>query len=223
MDDERGVDVYPLAVDPDCAGTQSRRVHRVVATACDRAAALRAAIVARGRQWRLFSVPGVTGDATAWHIAQDAQGERLTQVAAASAGVLTVVTDALGLEQRPALIAQSSRAPGRWVLDARAGLPGVEGVWVGARPGEQFEDFQASYCQVTGAPPGEFALMAHDVARAVLESARPGGPVLRALAPLPLTAGTVTANHVDDHAPAAARRCVSTVLPLPGSGDPNAP
>ena len=220
---ERGVDVYPLAVDPDCAGTQSRRVHRVVATACDRAAALRAAIVARGRQWRLFSVSGATGDATAWHIAQDAQGERLTQVSNASAGGVTVVTDAPVIEQRPALIEQSTRAPARWIIDARGGVPGVAGGWVGARPGEQFEDFQARYCQVTGAPPGEFALMAHDVARAVLESARPGGPALRALAPLPLAAGTVTASHVDDHAPAAARRCVSTVLPPPGSGDPNAP
>lgn len=221
--EERGVDVYPLAVEPECVAPQSRRVHRLIPTACDRASALRAAIVARGRQWRLFSAPGTTGDATAWHIAQDAQGERLTQVSAESAGGLTVVTDALGIEQRPALVGQSSRSPGRWVIDARAGLAGVLGVWVGARPGEQFEDFQARYCQVTGAPPGEFALMAHDVARAVLESARPGGPVWRALAPLPLSAGTVTASHVDDHAPAAARRCVSTVLPLPGSGDPNAP
>ncbi len=104
------------------------------------------------------------------------------------------------------------------MIDARAGAPGTPGVWVGVRAAEGFAAFHARFCGLTGRPPGELALLAHDAAQALLQQHR--GEVPRwALTRFEVTTEALGAAGLPGSVLGVTRPCARTVLPAPSSGE----
>lgn len=172
-------DVYLLA--PHEGASEAPGVRLMGPPLADRAVALVAAV--RQRSMRVVwgpslqaLAPGEMGSA-----APSEFGEHLRTLLG-HAGVATVresadaalhlVIGPVNHESATALSLRATRAPSRWVFDARSALQGVPGVWVGLRAGPGFETHQRAYCLAAGEAPTELGMLAYDAASMLLNRAR---------------------------------------------------
>ncbi len=190
-----GVDVYLLAPHDDRAGALGEHVFEAGPPPSMRAAALAAAARTRGTRVRWAAAPG--SERTLFPMRVRASlglaGVTAVEGAALASAEPHLVLGAWSFEGRSQIEAFATRAPTRWIFDARSGPAGAPGVWVGAMPseGEALSSFRSRYCALTGRPPGELALLAHDAARRIVERAR-NVPAVRVFAsPWRITKATV--------------------------------
>lgn len=180
----------------------------------DRLAAVREVVARRGRRVAVLSPEDAPAQGFAQRLRVDL-GAHDVPVAPEAASDVRVLAASFPSAERERIARRAATAPTRWVLDARLGWNGVAGVWVGVARGPAFESVHDRFCQLTGRPPGELALLAHDAARAILQAAR-GEEVMRATTwSLRATALHADGSSVDEDRVAAAVPCRETVLPRP--------
>jgi len=182
----------------------------------DRLAAVREALARRGRRVAVVAPEDAPAQGFAQRLRADlgAHNVALATEAASDVRALAGSFDGAARELVARRVAQS---PARWVIDARLGLRGMPGVWVGVARGPAFESVHERFCQLTGRPPGELALLAHDAARMILQATR-GQEVLRATAwSLRATPLRADGSSADEDRVAAQVPCRETVLPRPGA------
>ncbi len=216
--DAAGLEVHLLAPYVDAVDQRGGHVRLAGPAARDRAVALAAAARRVGTRVVLDGAGGAGGEEFVRRLRSVLQ---LAGVAVAERGGVELprlVVGPLDQEHRTRAAAQARRAPGRSLIDARSGAPGTPGVWVGVRAGEGFAALHARFCGLTGRPPSELALLAHDAVQAVLQEQR--GEVPRwALTRFEVATEAVGASGAPGTLLGVTRPCVSTVLPPPESGD----
>ncbi len=184
-----GVDVYLLSPHVDDTSPLGARVVAAGPPPSMRAAALAAAVRARGTHARWTVAPGSERGIFATRVRASLSIAGVTPVegAALASRDLHLTLGPWGFEARSQIATSALAAPTRWVFDARSGPQGSPGVWVGVAPSERAEDrialqvFRERTCELTGRPPSELALLAFDAARAMATRVR-GAPVITALA-----------------------------------------
>jgi hypothetical protein len=207
-----GVDVYLLSPHLDDASPLGPHVMLAGPPPAMRAATLAAAARTRGTRVRWAAAPGVERAVFPSRVRSMLALAGVTAVEGAglASPELHVVLGPWGFEARTQIEALAARAPLRWIFDARSGPAGAPGVWVGVVASEApaaaaaLSAFRARYCELTGRPPGELALLAHDAARRIVARAR-GGEAVGVLAQ-PWRVGAVTTT-TGDGALAATWRC----------------
>lgn len=127
-----------------------------------------------------------------------------------------LVTGTAGREFRTALARIAERAPTTWIFEARSALPASAGTWIGLPPGPAFPSVLTTYCERTGEPPEEIALLTHDAIRAAVAFLRRQPPLPTALAHgESLVSVTIEASNQTpaQTIPAAAARCPESSPP----------
>lgn len=218
--DAAGRPVYLVAPYLDAVPAPQGSTRLAGPGARDRAVALAAASRRVGTRVVLRTAPGDAHDEFVQRLRSVLQNAGVTALDAGPAALPRVVTGHLSHEQRAEVAHAAALAPARFILDARSGLAGTRGTWVGLGPGADFEEIHTLFCGLTGRPPGELALLAYDATWAAIASAR-GVTPHRTLQPgwavHSVTVRTDAASSV-----AVSRRCAQTVPPAPTSGDPYA-
>ena len=179
-----GVDVYLLSPPVDDVAVLGAHAIAAGPPPAMRAAALAAAVRARGTRARWTVAPGSERALFPTRVRASLSIAGVTPIeGAALAGQdLHLVLGAWGFEARAQIASSASAAPLRWIFDARWGPAGSPGVWVGVAPSESPEDrlalevFRERTCELTGRPPTEVALLTYDAARAIATRARGSRP-----------------------------------------------
>jgi len=215
--DAAGVDVHLLAPYVDAVDSGGGHVRLAGPSARDRAVALAAATRRVGTR---VTLDAPSGDGPEEFLRRLRSVLQLAGVVVVERGGAEIPRLVVGLHPqehrtRSGLLAR--RAPGRVIVDARSGAPGTPGIWVGVRAAEGLEAFHEQFCGLTGRPPGELALLAHDAVQAVLQAQRGEVPqwVLSRFEVVTETVGAAARGTVLG----VTRPCASTVLPAPTSGE----
>lgn len=215
--DAAGVEVHLLAPYVDAVDQPGGRVRLAGPSARDRAVALAAAARRVGTR---VSFDAAQGGGAEEFLGRLRSVLQLAGVAVVERGegMPRLVVGPLDQERRTRAAALARRGATRTVIDARAGAPGTPGVWVGVRAAEGFAALHARFCGLTGRPPGELALLAHDAAQALLQQHR--GEVPRwALTRFEVTTEALGAAGLPGSVLGVTRPCARTVLPAPSSGE----
>lgn len=179
----------------------------------DRLAALREAVARRGRRVAMVAPEHA---APQWFVTR--LGRELGAAGPEATADVRVVAGSYPSAERERIVRRAAAQPARWFADARVGWTDLPGTWVGVAPGPAFDAVHARFCQLTGRPPGEVALLAHDAARAILRETR--GEVLNRATALTFRAVRSDAPAPQGDARVAARvPCAETVLPPPRPAD----
>lgn len=175
-----GVDVYLLSPPIDDVSTLGAHAIAAGPPPAMRAAALAAAVRARGTRVRWTAAPGAERALFPVRVRASLSIVGVTPVEGASfeGQDLHLLLGPWGFEARAQIAASVAAAPTRWVFDARWAPAGSPGTWVGVAPSEAPEDrlalevFRERTCELTGRPPTELALLTYDAARAIATRAR---------------------------------------------------